>query len=211
MTFRDIERVLGKELPRSAYEYRAWWANNPSSPQSAAWLEEGWRASAINMSEQRLIFERTDDREQAYIKFFASLNERLKKESSFPLYNFSPQGANWNSLAKLDWGGPEPAYITASFNRRKQIRIELYIDFGDREKNKRLFDELEQRKEPVEDAIGEPLRWDRMDNKRASRVAVYAKGQILTDYADETLLEWAKKKAMDFYEVFAAEFARLAK
>lgn len=87
----------------------------------------------------------------------------------------------------------------------------MYIDFGDREKNKRLFDELEQRKEPVEDAIGEPLRWDRMDNKRASRVAVYAKGQILTDYADETLLEWAKKKAMDFYEVFAAEFARLAK
>ena len=37
MTFRDIERVLGKELPRSAYEYRAWWANNPSSPESAAW------------------------------------------------------------------------------------------------------------------------------------------------------------------------------
>lgn len=45
LTFQQIEAILKKELPRSASEYRAWWSNDPMKPQSAAWLDEGWRTT----------------------------------------------------------------------------------------------------------------------------------------------------------------------
>ena len=206
MTFQDIERVLGKELPRSAYEYRAWWANDPTKPQSAAWLDEGWRANAISMTDRRLTFVRTNDREESYIEFFAALNARLKTEAGFLLREVSPQGANWQILATLPWLRPESVNINASFTRRKELRIELYLDCGNKEQNKQRFDELLDRKDAIETAMGEPLHWERMDTKRSSRVAVYTKGQILTDFESETLITWATKKAMDFHRVFTQEF-----
>ena len=206
LTFGDIERILEKALPKSAYEYRAWWANDPTKPQSAAWLEEGWRAMAISMSERRLSFVRTDDREKAYIEFFASLNSRLKDEPGFPLREVSPQGASWHILASLPWLKPESAIINAAFTRRKEMRIELYLDCGSKEQNKQRFDELLTHKDVIETSIGEPLQWERMDTKRSCRVAVYTKGQILTDYNSDSLLGWATKKAVDFHAVFSREF-----
>jgi len=206
MTFQDIERILEKELPKSAYGYRAWWANDPTKPQSAAWLEEGWRAMALSMSERRLTFVRTDDREKAYIEFFASLNGRLKDEPEFPLREVSPQGASWHILASLPWLKPESANINAAFTRRKQLRIELYLDCGNKEQNKARFDELLNRKDVIEAGIGEPLQWERMDDKRSCRVAAYTKGQILTDFDNEALLDWATKKAIDFHTAFTREF-----
>jgi hypothetical protein len=69
LTFDEIEKILKSELPRSAFQYRAWWSNDPTKPQSAAWLDEGWRTNAAKMTERRLAFVRTDDRERAYITF----------------------------------------------------------------------------------------------------------------------------------------------
>jgi len=206
LTFQDIERILGKDLPRSAHAYRAWWANDPTKPQSASWLEEGWRTTSLSMSERRLTFVRTNDREDAYIKFFASLNARLKSEPGFPLREVSPQGANWQVLASLNWAKPESANLNASFTRRKELRIELYLDCGNKEQNKQRFDELLARKGEIEAAIGEPLRWERLENKRACRIAVYTKAQILTDADSPGLLDWAVKKAVDFHKAFGSEF-----
>lgn len=208
LSFEDIERILEKQLPRSAYEYRAWWTNDPTKPQSAAWLEEGWRAMAINMSERRLTFVRTDERERAYNRFFANLRERLKHdEPAFPLRKALPRGTNWHILASLPWVRPESAHINASFNRRRELRVELYLDCGDKEGNKRRFDELVARRDVIEATIGEPLEWRRMDDRRSCRIAASTKGQILTDFEDDALLDWAAKKAVDFHRVFGPEFA----
>ena len=206
LTFQQIEGVLKKELPRSAYEYRAWWSNDPMKPQSAAWLDEGWRTTSVSMTGCRLMFVRTNDREEAYISFFAKLNARLAAEPDFPLRNVSPQGHNWLVLASLDRSGPELAYIVASFASRKRLRIELYLDGGDKDANKLLFERLLARKGEFEQVVGEPLQWERLDNRRACRVAVYTKAQILIDADSPTLMEWAAKKATDFYQAFEPEF-----
>jgi len=207
LTFREIEGILKKELPRSAYEYRAWWSNDPMKPQSAAWLDEGWRTTWVSMTERRLTFVRTNDREEAYIGFFAKLNSRLAAESSFPLRNVSPQGHSWLPLASLDRSGPELATIFAAFARRKQFRIELYLDGGSQDANKKRFDQLLTRKSEIEKAVGEPLQWERMDDRKACRVAVYTRAQILTDADSPTLLEWAAKRAAHFYQAFEPEFS----
>jgi CBS domain-containing protein len=207
LSFPQIETILGKELPRSAYEYRAWWSNDPMKPQSAAWLDEGWRTTAVSMTERRLTFVRTSDREEAYISFFAKLNARLAKETNFPLRNVSPQGQSWLALASVDRSGAEAATIFASFTRRKQLRIELYLDGGSRDANKQRFDQLLVHKSEIEKAVGEPLNWERMDHRKACRVAVYIKAQILTDADSETLMEWAAKRAVYLYRAFEPEFS----
>jgi CBS domain-containing protein len=203
LTFQEVERILGKELPRSAHEYRAWWANDPTKPQSAAWLEEGWRTTSLSMTERRLTFVRTSDREEAYIRFFAKLNARLEQETGFPLRNTSPQGQSWIVLASFQH---DSKLINAAFTQRKELRIELYIDIWDKAGNKSLFAKLVGKKATFEAAFGEPLQWERLDNKRACRVAVYTKAQILTDADSPKLLDWAVKKAVALHRAFAPEF-----
>ncbi|MEY9181259.1 hypothetical protein ABIG06_001596 [Bradyrhizobium sp. USDA 326] len=48
MTFADIEMLIGRSLPKSAYEYDAWWANEDpvktNHSHSLAWTVPGYQA-----------------------------------------------------------------------------------------------------------------------------------------------------------------------
>ncbi|MGD2134065.1 MAG: hypothetical protein PVI23_14820, partial [Maricaulaceae bacterium] len=50
MTFRRVEDILGAELPKSAHEHSAWWANETSKftshVQCRAWREAGFLVRA---------------------------------------------------------------------------------------------------------------------------------------------------------------------
>jgi hypothetical protein len=59
LSFAEIERVLGFKLPKSAYEYEAWWSNNPTGhSHSRAWIEAGWRTEAVDLSGRKVTFQR---------------------------------------------------------------------------------------------------------------------------------------------------------
>jgi hypothetical protein len=48
MTFADIEALIGRSLPKSAYQYDAWWANEDpektAHSHSRAWTIAGYSA-----------------------------------------------------------------------------------------------------------------------------------------------------------------------
>jgi hypothetical protein len=51
-----------------------------------------------------------------------------------------------------------------------QTRVELYIDKGNRDLNKQIFDMLLATKAEIEQSFGGPLEWERKDEKRACRI-----------------------------------------
>ena len=46
LTFNEIERIINRPLPQSAYRYKAWWANGGHS-HSNYWLNAGWKVGKV--------------------------------------------------------------------------------------------------------------------------------------------------------------------
>ena len=68
-----------------------------------------------------------------------------------------------------------------------------------------------ERKEPIESELSESLAWERLDGRRASRIAVVRQGSIDDD--PETLKEiedWMIDKQLDFKRIFGPRLDELA-
>lgn len=60
-SFADIEAILGRPLPNSAYQYNAWWANQSGGhSQTTGWRDAGWRTARLDLSRKRVSFEREE-------------------------------------------------------------------------------------------------------------------------------------------------------
>lgn len=61
-TFRDVESILGFSLPDSARIHRPWWSNqaNGGHSHALAWRAAGWRARAVDLAAEALVFERIE-------------------------------------------------------------------------------------------------------------------------------------------------------
>lgn len=60
MTFREIERVIGVPLPKSALRHRALWSNNPANwVMTNAWLAAGYATEQVDMQNRKLVFRKT--------------------------------------------------------------------------------------------------------------------------------------------------------
>jgi hypothetical protein len=57
LSFKEIERIIGQELPYSARTYPAWWANGDNSHYHAqSWLEAGWKVESVNFDRESVTF-----------------------------------------------------------------------------------------------------------------------------------------------------------
>lgn len=60
LTFTQIEREIGDELPSSARKYREWWANEAASDtrhrQCRAWQSAGWKVEGVDLTKESVVF-----------------------------------------------------------------------------------------------------------------------------------------------------------
>jgi hypothetical protein len=64
ITFREVERIIGRRLPPSAYRHRPWWANEERGHSHAkAWLQAGYQTEQVDMSGKKLVFRRVSERD----------------------------------------------------------------------------------------------------------------------------------------------------
>jgi len=98
------------------------------------------------------------------LEFWTALLKEMAKKSEL-FKNISPKKDNWISAGSGISGVPFAFVVLKTY-----ARVETYIDTGDKNENKKLFDHLHQNKEAIETAFGEALTWGRLDDKRASRI-----------------------------------------
>ena len=79
-SFEDIEAKIGVPLPRSAYKYPAWWANQsgPGHSQTRGWRSVGWRTCDLDLEARRVRFER--ERREASLSSSGSRSDRTDDE-----------------------------------------------------------------------------------------------------------------------------------
>lgn len=214
MSFEEIELLIGGRLAKYARQHRSWWANDSTAHvQSIQWLGAGWRVSSVNMSEERVVFTRIEDREQSYIQFFSHLLADLRASGEIPIRALSPDGQSWINITRLTpEGEAHRSVVSFSFARGGRFRVELYIDEGDKKTNKRIFDELYPRRDEISSAIGEDLSWERLDRRRASRIAAYHAGSITDNENRLTELRaWAAPTMARLYTVLRPVVLEAAK
>jgi elongation factor P hydroxylase len=154
--------------------------------QSQQWLDVGWRVAQINMTEEKVTFARIREREAAYIDFFSAVLTEVREKTEFPLRDLWPDGRSWHTATSLPEHGPKCLHFVFAFSRGKRFRVELYIDTGDQEKNKVIFDRIRANRDAIHEAIGDLISWERLSERRASRIAWYRPGAITDD--EETLV-----------------------
>lgn len=178
LTFAQIETIIGAQLPAHARKHPSWWANDSvGHVHSRQWLQVGWRMLNVNISEEKVTFYRPTERAQAYIAFYTGLIEDLDKAAPGLFSAARPIGLNWLNVRYVSHGGQRAGVLAFTFAHRNRFRAEFYIDSGDRDQNKSLFDRLKTHKQDIESRLGE-VEWERLDNRRASRIALYHAGSI---------------------------------
>lgn len=105
------------------------------------------------------------ERHHKRLEFWTALLER--SQSKTRLFSGKTPGTDhWLSI-----GAGRTGINFGYLIRKDDAALEVYIDTGDYDRNKAVFDTLFLEKDVIEMEIGEELEWRRLDDKRASNIS----------------------------------------
>ena len=149
---------------------------------------------------------RVSERGERYRSFFQRLIDILREEHRFTNAR-KGQPQSWYSFSS----GTRGVSFNPSFSPRRGIaRVEVYIDRGDRDLNKQLFDSLQNVSVEIETELSDLLEWERLEHARACRISAFRDGNI----ADEPealgeLQDWMVERLLAFKRVFTPHLSEL--
>jgi len=144
---------------------------------------------------------------EKYQNYFQNLIDDLRDIHRFTSAK-AGQPQNWYSFSS----GVSGMTYGANFSQGGKARAELYIDLGDHEKNKYVFDQLFNIKGEIEDSLGQEISWERLDNKRASRLALYIDGSIEeSDSELEKVKNWHIEQLLKLKAALGKKIGQLPK
>jgi hypothetical protein len=145
------------------------------------------------------------ERMERYREFFQKLIDVLREKHRFTNAKRG-QPQNWYSFSS----GKSAFTYGANFNADGRARVELYVDSGERERNKRIYEWFANQKESFESNFEEPLKWEPLDSRRGSRISVVRQGSIDDDQKTlEEIHDWMIEKLLAFKQVFGPKLDEL--
>jgi len=177
--------------------------SKPSFNFRAVAFPNEWRKARVSAANTAKVSERSE----AYRVFFQELIDELRQRHQFTNARTGlPQ--NWYSFAS----GFTGISYGVSFAQRRRVRTEPWIDRGDVELNKALFDSLITHRAAHETVFGEALVWERLGERRGCRVASYRAGGIDDDPATlADVRSWAIDRLLRFRKTFSGPLADAVK
>jgi hypothetical protein len=107
------------------------------------------------------------EREVLRLRFWEQLLARAKAAGVMTHASVSPTKDQWLNAGA---GRSGITFTYLIWTKEDKGGGELYIDTGDKERNKRIFDVLHAKQAEIERAFEFPLDWQRLDNRRSSRI-----------------------------------------
>jgi hypothetical protein len=128
------------------------------------------------------------EREHLYLGFWTRFAERLTTlHPDWVATRGTPGRSSW-----FDMASELPSiHYSAAFMREPHIKYEVYLDAGNPDKNRRLFEPLFKQQKKIDAAYGKPLDW-RPPHARHRYAAIVALGQgRITDIEHyEEVMDW---------------------
>ena len=143
-------------------------------------------------------------KEQRYREFFQIPLQTLNVEHR--LASTETGGGRWHGFSS---GIPGVIYRIA-FLHGDQPAVRIVIDRSDREWNKRLFDQLSERRESIEAGISGQLDWDYVEGRRRCIVSLVRDGSIAAP--PETwpeIQQWMVDRLLAFKRAFTPHLQEL--
>jgi hypothetical protein len=128
-------------------------------------------------------------------RFFETMFEAVaRRKPGFRVPKFGYE--NWVGFAAGPFG-----FYDVAFTANGAVRAGVYLDMQERMATKRLFDDLYAERLGIETAVGRILSWERLDDRRASRIVDYREVRDLANLEERQAAgEWAAEavvKLMD--------------
>jgi hypothetical protein len=134
------------------------------------------------------------ERHKLRLKFWGQLLARAREKGVSLHAGRNPSKDNWISTG----AGKSGLTFTYVIWLEDKTGAELYIDTGDKEKNKSIFDHFHSKMKNIEEGFGGSLSWERLDDRRASRIrAVIEKGGLKDDESKWPQIQDTMIDAMD--------------
>ena len=157
-------------------------------------------------SRKQKISTTTSAKGEKYRVYFQELMDELREKHRFTNAKVG-QPQSWYGFSS----GISGISYMASFTGKGKVRSEIYIDQGDQEQNKYIFDMLKQREDAITSHFGSQLEWERLDDKRASRIAIYREGSIESSDSElKEIRKWHVEQLLKLKEVFGPELREIA-
>jgi len=127
------------------------------------------------MKEAGEVKEELAERHVKRLEFWTQLLDSSKKK--MPLFsNISPSKDHW-----LSAGAGISGVLYQYLILKDEARVQLAIEGSDAGRNKKMFDELHKSKEQIEKDFGEELVWERLEDRKSSRISKTVMKQGLRD------------------------------
>ena len=194
-----LNRITDEHFKFFGVEVELWRiADSPAAPKfNVVSMPNNWSKSVAQaaraIDESELSEVRIKQR-----RFWEGLHAELDRQGGPVSGNRKAQPQSWMNYSI---GRSEFSLGAVMLRRTNQLRAELYTDGPHAEA---YFLALEAQREEIEQALGYPVRWERLPQRQACRVEVYLKEADPENEEDwHRQHQWLAQRLNDFHQAFA--------